>query len=243
MRTPRPGTVHPGARGPADPRAWPARPRLRSPTGSGSPPPRSAATWTRWSPTGVVEAREQRVRGPRGPRPPGQGLRAHRRRAAARSDQAYDDLAVERPALPRARPAAEDASQAFARRRSAGSRSAIARSPRRARPTSRNAPGARRGADRGRLRRLGPSRAGCGRRSSASTTARWRTSPTSSRSCARPRPRCSPGCSAPTSSAWPPSPTATASAPRIIPAGRPASAALRAHHDPAQPHAMTPDDA
>ncbi len=50
--------------------------------------------------------------------------------------------------------------------------------------------------------------------SSASTTARWRTWPRSSPSCARPRPRSSAGWSARTSSAWPRSPTATGSAPR-----------------------------
>ena len=45
--------------------------------------------------------------------------------------------------------------------------------------------------------------------SSASTTARWRTPPSSSRSCARRRPRSSPACSAPMCSGWPPSPMAT----------------------------------
>ena len=47
---------------------------------------------------------------------------------------------------------------------------------------------------------------------SASTTARWPTSPRSSRSSARSRPKRSPGCWAFTSSGWPPSPTATVSA-------------------------------
>ncbi len=54
--------------------------------------------------------------------------------------------------------------------------------------------------------------------SCASTTARWRTWPRSSRSCARRRPRPSAGCWAGPCSGWPRSPTATESAPRTLPA-------------------------
>ena len=56
--------------------------------------------------------------------------------------------------------------------------------------------------------------------SSASTTARWPTSPPSTRSSARRRPRRSAGCSARRCSAWPRSPTATASAPPTSPRRR-----------------------
>ncbi len=63
--------------------------------------------------------------------------------------------------------------------------------------------------------RPGPARAGAS--SSASITARWRTWPPSSRSCARRRRRRSPASSAPRCSGWPRSRTATGSAPRTSP--------------------------
>ena len=86
-----------------------------------------------------------------------------------------------------------------------------------------------RGAVRGWLRGLGErrprpgrrpgrtARAPAGRDSSASITARWRTWPPSSRSCARRRRKRSPVSSAPRCSGWPPSRTATGSAPRTSP--------------------------
>lgn len=78
--------------------------------------------------------------------------------------------------------------------------------------------------------------------SCASTTARSRTSPSSSRSCARRRRNSSPACSVPMCSVWPPSPTATACARRS------SRAAAPQHHRPPHQHLQvrpggTPHDA
>ena len=96
------------------------------------------------------------------------------------------------------------------------------------------------------LRRLGARQ--CRSASScASSTARSPTSPTSSRSCARPRPRRSARSSAATSSGWPPSPTATGSAPpasrtpprrhQTHPTATDQERSLDDHHRRAQPRA------
>ena len=104
----------------------------------------------------------------------------------------------------------------FARRRVAVRRARLRR-----RRGGRPRPDARRGARRvftaERLRRHRCASSRSWASSCASSTARSPTSPTSSRSCARPRPRRSAACSAPTSSGWRPSPTATASAPPASP--------------------------
>ena len=164
-------------------------------------------------------------RGPRGRGRPARAIRAHRRRAAA---------PARRLRRPRGRARSASSPSTAGSRRSrisppAGSpSSASAYAPRiDVRRRADRPAGARRGAHADGYAADVPRRWPPGR-SSASTTARSRTSPPSSRSCARPRPRRSPSCSAPTSSGSPPSPTATASAPRTSP------------HLPATPAVRTP---
>ena len=163
---------------------------------------------------GLIETRTARRHGQPGPRPPGQAVRDHRRRPQRVRAR------LRRPGHQRAAVPGRGGRAGRGRRvRPAAGGRAGAQVPAgggigRARPSRVRRPG------RGAVRRTAtppPPAArqrAPGESSSASTTARWRTWPPSSRSCARRRPRPSAGCSARPCSGWPPSPTATASAPR-----------------------------
>ena len=168
---------------------------------------------------GAVEAREPRVHGAPRPRPPGQGVRAHRARPRRLRP------AVRRPRRRRRcaswpRPAATRPSGRSPTGGSPFIEDAVRRRSPTADPSLTPGRGAGPGAHRRGLRCRGARRCRWPASSCASSTARSPTWPTSSRSCARPRPRRSAGCSAATSSGWPPSPTATACAPPASPTPR-----------------------
>ena len=164
---------------------------LAAPAGHLARPP-SAGTSTRCSPPAGVEERD----GPRGapprPRPPRPPVPRSPTPAARPFPHAYDDLAADRAALHRRAPAVPTPSRAFAEQQLAGLEArAPAPSSRPQRPAG--APVDRAQALAAALTAEGYAATALGDRraagSCASTTARWRTSPPSSRSCARPRPR------------------------------------------------------
>ena len=157
---------------------------------------------------GAVEAREPRVYGTRGRGRPAKVF-AITEAGRDRFVQQYDDLAVQALRF-MAETGGDDAVLAFARRRVAGISSTTTRSSPRSPDWSRRRRSPGRSPRAATPRRSARGRSGS---SSASSTARSRTWPTSSPSSARRRPRSSPRSSAGTSSAWPPSPTATGSAP------------------------------
>ena len=165
---------------------------------------------------GAVEARDPapRRRSPR-PGPSCQGLRDHRHRSRPLRP------GLRRPGRASAQVPGRDrvATMRSGRSRTDGCRSSRSGSPTRT-PTTRSSHPPRRSPGCSPTRATSPRCASC-RSSAASTwasscassTARWPMSPTSSPSCARPRPRRSAGCSAATCNGWPPSPTATGCAP------------------------------
>ncbi len=192
-RNSRPVSARPatGSRAPSWTTARPPSPS--SPSASASPRPPSAGIWTRWSPTTSSRPASSGSTA-RAPVAARQGLRAHRLRPG-RLRPVLRRARRGRPALDRASAAAaegEAAVAAFARARIAAQAEALPRGGRGRRPEERTEALAKALSADGyaATARSAPIRSRAS--SSASTTARSPMSPSSSRSCARRRPRSSP---------------------------------------------------